>query len=148
MAALLHKGTNEDPTAVPAGRALQMATYLGAEALHLERVGKLLPGWKADLILVDTDGLHWQPDYEPMGRVVYAGERGDVSLVMVNGRVLYENGNLLTIDEELVGIKLKKGPSDSAFCLQTGPMAPKEFGALSSSPPGETRRAVDCCSSK
>ncbi|MGI6567007.1 MAG: amidohydrolase [Firmicutes bacterium] len=124
MAALLHKGTNEDPTAVPAGRALQMATYLGAEALHLERVGKLLPGWKADLILVDTDGLHWQPDYEPIGRVVYAGERGDVSLVMVNGRVLYENGNLLTIDEELVRHQVEKRAQRLGLLPADGPNGP------------------------
>ncbi|NLA58698.1 MAG: amidohydrolase family protein [Firmicutes bacterium] len=107
-ASLLHKGSSEDPTAVPADAALQMATYWSAKALHLEEVGQLLPGWKADLILVDTDGLHWQPASDLTGRVVYAGERGDVSLVMVDGRIIYENGSLLTIDEEKVRYEVGK----------------------------------------
>ncbi|NLY51295.1 MAG: amidohydrolase [Firmicutes bacterium] len=107
-ASLLHKGSSEDPTAVPAGTALQMATFLGAKALHLEQVGQLQPEWKADLILVDTHGLHWQPASDLTGRVVYAGERGDVSLVIVDGRILYEDGSLLTIDEEKVSYEVGK----------------------------------------
>ncbi|NLY30615.1 MAG: amidohydrolase [Firmicutes bacterium] len=107
-ASLLHKGSNEDPTVVPATTALKMATDFGAKALHLEKVGQLLPGWKADLILVDTDGLHWQPASDLTGRVVYAGERADVSMVMVDGRILYEDGSLLTIDEEKVSCEVEK----------------------------------------
>ena len=108
LASLLHKGTCENPTAVPAHIALEMATYWGARALHLDKVGRLLPGWKADLILVNTDDLHWQPASDLRGGVVYAGERADVSLVMVDGRVLYEEGSLLTIDEEKVCYEVGK----------------------------------------
>ena len=108
FASLIHKAQKQDATVVPASVALEMATYNGAVALHLEKVGRLLPGWAADLILVDTDGLHWQPANDLQASVVYSGQCTDVSLVMVDGRILYEEGELLTIDEDKVCYHIRK----------------------------------------
>ena len=102
LASLVHKARTQDATVVPASTALQMATYYGAMVLHLEKVGRLQPGWAADLILVDTEGLHWYPPSDRQASVVYSGQRTDVELVMVDGHIVYEDGELLTIDEDKV----------------------------------------------
>ena len=105
LAALLAKGVNGDPTAVPAREALAMATRLGARAMHLDHVtGSLEPGKRADLIVVDVDTLHNVPAFErdPNGiyaRLVYATKSTDVVDVMCNGRWLMRDRALLTLDE-------------------------------------------------
>lgn len=102
FSSLLHKANRQDATVIPAEAAFDMATIGGADALYLEKVGRLLPGWAADLILVDTKGLHWQPLSNFQASIVYSGGRRDVSLTMVAGEVVYENGQLLTVDEDKV----------------------------------------------
>jgi cytosine/adenosine deaminase-related metal-dependent hydrolase len=52
---LMHKARLEDPQTMPADRVWQMATEGGARAIGLNRVGRLAPGWAADLILIDAD---------------------------------------------------------------------------------------------
>jgi 5-methylthioadenosine/S-adenosylhomocysteine deaminase len=108
FASLIHKGKTQDATMVPANIALEMATYNGAIALHLEKVGRLLPGWAADLILVDTEGLHWYPPSDLQASIVYSGQSTDISLAMVDGLILYEEGELLTIDEDKVRYHIEK----------------------------------------
>ena len=106
LAALLAKGINGDPTAVPARTALAMATRLGAAALHMSHLtGSLEPGKRADLIVLDVDRLHSVPAFhrDPNGiyaRVVYASKSTDVKDVMCNGRWLMRNRALLTLDED------------------------------------------------
>src|SRR5688572_8329125 len=84
LAALLAKGINGDPTALPARDALAMATRLGAAALHLDHLtGSLEPGKRADLIVLDLDALHNVPAFgrEPNGvyaQIVYASKATDV----------------------------------------------------------------------
>ena len=109
LAAFVAKAVSNDPTAVPAGTALSMATRLGARALHLAPVtGSLEPGKRADLILVDISALHNSPrfrrDHEnPYAQLVYAAKAADVTDVMVNGKWLMTDGELLTLNEtELV----------------------------------------------
>jgi 5-methylthioadenosine/S-adenosylhomocysteine deaminase len=105
LAALLAKGAGGDPTALPARDALAMATRLGAQAMHLDRLtGSLEPGKRADLIVVDLDRLHNVPafDRDPNGvyaQLVYAAKSTDVVDVMCNGRWLMRDRALLTLDE-------------------------------------------------
>lgn len=105
LAAFVAKCVSNDPTAVPAVTALTMATRLGAHALHLGDItGTLEAGKRADLILVDISGLHNSPRFrrEPdnaYAQLVYAGKGTDVSDVMVNGKWLMQNRELLTLDE-------------------------------------------------
>jgi 5-methylthioadenosine/S-adenosylhomocysteine deaminase len=86
-----------------------MGTRLGARALHLGPVtGTLEPGKRADLILVDISALHNSPRFRrdtdnAYAQIVYAGKASDVSDVMVNGKWLMVNRELLTLNEaELV----------------------------------------------
>lgn len=102
LAALLAKGVAMDPTLVNARTALQMATALGAEALFLENTGMLREGCQADLIGLRYDRPHLTPLHDPLAHLVYAAAAADVDLVMVDGRLLLEQGELKTLDEEKI----------------------------------------------
>jgi 5-methylthioadenosine/S-adenosylhomocysteine deaminase len=106
LAAFVAKAVTNDPTSLPAPWALLMATRLGAQALHLGHLtGSLEPGKRADLILVDVSPLHNSPSFKraadnAYAQIVYAGKSTDVSDVMVNGRWLMREHQLLTVNEE------------------------------------------------
>ncbi|MBE9520094.1 MAG: amidohydrolase [Proteobacteria bacterium] len=96
--AKLHKVKDLDPTALPAGQILQMATRGGAEILGLqEKIGSLAPGKAADLVLLDLQQPHLQPFYS-QDLLVYAANGADVSSVIINGRLVVENRRILTSD--------------------------------------------------
>jgi 5-methylthioadenosine/S-adenosylhomocysteine deaminase len=106
LAAFIAKANTGDPTSLPAAAALSMATRLGAKALHLGHLtGTLEPGKRADLIVVDLNQLHNTPRFrrDPSGvyaQLVYAGKANDVSDVMVNGRWLMRDRQLLTLNPQ------------------------------------------------
>ncbi len=105
LAAFLAKYSANDPTTLPAYTAMLMATRLGAQAMHIGHLtGSLEAGKRADLILVDINTLHNSPRFrrDPNGiyaQLVYAAKSTDVSDVMVNGRWVMRDQQLLTIDE-------------------------------------------------
>jgi 5-methylthioadenosine/S-adenosylhomocysteine deaminase len=105
-AALLAKGASGDASTLPAHQALSMATLSGAKALGLDsRIGSLVVGKHADIAAFDLSGIDVAPCYDPVSDLVYAGGREHVSHVWVNGRLLVENGKLLSLDAH--GIQLK-----------------------------------------
>ena len=101
LAALLQKGTTLEPTALPAYEALKLATVNGAKAQGQEhQIGRVREGLEADLILIDLDKPHMTPCFDPVAQVVYCARPEDVCLTMVKGRILYEDGEFLTLDAE------------------------------------------------
>ncbi len=100
LAALLAKGKALDPTALSAYEALKMATINGAKAQGRPDIGQVAEGLRADLILLDMDHPTTRPAYDPFGAVVYSATGRSVRLTMVQGRILYEDGNFTTIDIE------------------------------------------------
>jgi len=104
LAALLQKGVHLDPTVLPANQVLKMATIGGARALNLgDEIGSLEPGKRADLILVDLNSLNLTPMYDVVSHLVYAANAHDVCMTMIDGKIVYRNRELMTIDVE--GIK-------------------------------------------
>lgn len=105
LAAFLSKGTSGDPTTLPAPTAMLMATRMGAEALQLGTItGSLEVGKRADLILVDNSRVHNSPRFkrEPeavYAQLVYSTQASDVTDVMVNGKWLMRDQQLLTLNE-------------------------------------------------
>jgi 5-methylthioadenosine/S-adenosylhomocysteine deaminase len=98
-AARLHKLVRNDPTAMSAPEVLRMATMGGARALGLgDRIGSLEVGKQADLVLVDLAAAHVQPVYDVVSALVYAAKAADVDTVLVDGRVVVEKGEVLTVD--------------------------------------------------
>ena len=99
LTALLPKGTGEDPEAVPARAAVDLATRGGARLLGLGTViGRLEPGMRADLCVVDTAAPHLTPIYDPYSHLAYAVRGSDVLHTVVDGRVLYQDRHHTTID--------------------------------------------------
>lgn len=128
LAGILHKGVKRDASVLPAEQVLEMATMNGAKALGLEaEVGSLQVGKKADFVVVDLSGLGATPfDSEYVGKggihpvtaIVHSCSGSDVKMVVVDGKVLVENGILVMIDEEevkkdareaIIGIRSRSG---------------------------------------
>jgi len=100
-AALLQKHLTGDPSALPAYQAIKMATVNGAAGQGRENeTGRGHPGYDADLIMLNLDAPHLFPLNDPCAAVTYAAKGSDVCLTMVQGRILYENGEHKTIDTE------------------------------------------------
>jgi len=103
QAAFLAKLQTNDPRAVPARTALEMATIDGARALGMEReVGSLEPGKRADAIAVAMTSARQTPMYDPLSHLVYTTRGDDVRTTIVNGRVLMRDRHVLTLDEAAV----------------------------------------------
>jgi 5-methylthioadenosine/S-adenosylhomocysteine deaminase len=106
LAAFIAKAVTNDPTSLPASQALLMATRLGAQALHIGHLtGSLEVGKRADLILIDVSPLHNAPSFKrssdnTYAQIVYAAKSTDVSDVMVNGKWLMRERELLTLHED------------------------------------------------
>jgi 5-methylthioadenosine/S-adenosylhomocysteine deaminase len=98
-AAKLEKSVRLDPTIMPARTVLRMATCDGAKVLGLDHlVGSIRSGMKADLLMINLDKPHLTPMYSEYSHLVYVVNGSDVDTVFINGKLVMENRNLLTID--------------------------------------------------
>lgn len=102
LAALLHKGVHRDPTVLPMSEVLKMATVNGAKLQGRTDTCVLAVGKKADVVAVDMDQPHLVPCIDPLSNLLYAARATDVYMTMVDGRILYENGTFLTLDQERI----------------------------------------------
>ena len=100
--ALLHKGIAQDPTLLSPGEAIDIATRAGAVSQGRPDCGQIRRGNRADLVLLDTSAPHWHPVHDLLNNLVYASDGSDVCMTMVDGRVLYENGEFPQMDMERV----------------------------------------------
>ena len=108
LAAMLHKVASYDPEAVPAGEALRMGTEYGAKAVGLSDIGLLKEGCKADVVLFDMSSPAWTPRHDPVSLLVYSANASSVDTVIVDGRILMEKRELLTLDEERILFETKR----------------------------------------
>jgi cytosine/adenosine deaminase-related metal-dependent hydrolase len=101
LAALIQK-PRLGPEALPAAQALDLATIGGARALGLEtEIGSIEVGKRADLVVLDLEGLHTQPaEADLISRIVYSARASDVRHVLVDGRLVVKDGVLKTAKVE------------------------------------------------
>lgn len=101
-ACLLHRADLADRSQwVTARDAFRMATLGGAQALRQEgRIGAIAPGYRADLALYRLDAPWWTPLNDPVAQLVFAETGSGVDLVMVDGRILFEEGRVTAFDAE------------------------------------------------
>jgi 5-methylthioadenosine/S-adenosylhomocysteine deaminase len=108
LAALLQKYVTKDPSVLPAYEAIKMATINGAIGQGRENEsGKIVPGYDADLVMLNLDAPHLFPLNEPCAAVAYVAKGSDVCMTMVQGRILYENGEYKTIDIEKIRYEIE-----------------------------------------
>jgi cytosine/adenosine deaminase-related metal-dependent hydrolase len=101
LVAGLFKDGRMDPQMFPAEKAYEMATLGGAKAMRLDdTVGSLEPGKRADLVLHDTDRPEWRPLLNVVNQLVWSADGRGVHTVLVDGRVVVEDGHCTTLDEE------------------------------------------------
>ncbi len=100
LAAILHKGYNQNPSIVTPSQVLSMATINGAKVQGRTDTGIIAAGKKADIAAIDLDKPHLQPSLDLFATLVYSAQASDVCMTMVDGKVLYENGEYFTIDAE------------------------------------------------
>jgi 5-methylthioadenosine/S-adenosylhomocysteine deaminase len=87
LAAKLQKITREDPTALPAEQALEMATIGGARVLGMQReIGSIEEGKKADLITMSLSESDAYPLYNLYSHIVYSSKSSEVEDVFINGK--------------------------------------------------------------
>ena len=79
-----------------------MATRAGALLQGRPDTGVLQVGKKADIVAVSVDRPHMRPNLNPVSLLVYSAQASDVRMTMVDGRILYEDGEYLTMDAERV----------------------------------------------
>ena len=99
---LIHKAHQQDPRVMPAHQVWYLATEGGACALGLERVGRLAPGWQADLQLIDSTLPTPVEAWNLYDQLLLYRSRRDVRAVMVAGRWRVREGEVLGVDENSV----------------------------------------------
>ena len=92
LAATLQKLSNNDPRSIPAFEILKMATVNSAKAMGLNKADVLAVNKYADIIMIDLHKPNMQPINNIVTNLVYAGSKDNVMLTMINGQILYENG--------------------------------------------------------
>ncbi|MBM7867054.1 amidohydrolase family protein [Heliobacterium gestii] len=103
QAAFLQKVNLFDPTAMPAYAVLEMATIGGARALGWDdAIGSLETGKRADIVIVNMDQPHLCPDFDPVAHLVYSARGSDVETVLVDGKILVQEGKLTQLNEKQI----------------------------------------------
>jgi 5-methylthioadenosine/S-adenosylhomocysteine deaminase len=109
LMAMLQKHEARDPEVMTIPEALDIAFNGSAAVLNMGgKIGRLAPGYLADIVLVDMSGAHHQPLHSMSASLVYNARASDVQTVMVNGRLLMKNRQLLTIDKAEVIQRVNK----------------------------------------
>jgi 5-methylthioadenosine/S-adenosylhomocysteine deaminase len=117
-AALLHKLSTGNPTALPARQVLKMATVNGAKALGTE-TGILKVGMKADMIIVDMKKPHLTPCFDVPSQLVYSAGGSDVRTTIVDGKVLMDDYRVLVLDEQKVIEEAQKAAKELVARVNT-----------------------------
>ena len=98
--AIVPKMYYNDPSVMPVRECVRAATRNGAITQGREDCGVLKTGAKADLIVMDLDSTRMHPVHDALANIVYSASPEDIVMTMVDGKVLYENGEYTTIDIE------------------------------------------------
>ncbi len=100
LATNLSRIADPDPARwLSAEEVFRAATVESAAVMGFEKVGRLAPGWAADMVFLDLAHINYVPLRAPLLQMVLAENGAAVHSVMVAGRMVLEAGRLLTVDE-------------------------------------------------
>jgi 5-methylthioadenosine/S-adenosylhomocysteine deaminase len=85
-----------------AGEAFDLATEGSAKVLGFDKIGRLAPGYEADIVFLRLDSPHYVPLRAPLIQMVFGENGASVQTVMIGGRIVFHDGKLLTLDESLL----------------------------------------------
>jgi 8-oxoguanine deaminase len=95
--AMLLQRVRGDPKAMTARQALELGSLGGAQVLGRDDIGSLEPGKAADFVGIDLNRLNYAGSHDPVASVVFC-DSPRVDFSMINGRIVVDGGNLLTMD--------------------------------------------------
>ncbi len=107
LAALLMAGTH-DPSLVNPYDILKLATVNGAKAMQRETKGVLASGFDADFIMLNSTEPYYYPGHDPINNVLYTAQGSDVCLTVINGKVVYQDGEYKTLDIEKIKAEIMR----------------------------------------
>jgi 5-methylthioadenosine/S-adenosylhomocysteine deaminase len=108
LAAILQKGSTGRTDSIPSGAFIKMLTSNGAKMQGRVDSGKLAVGARADLVMLDFDQIHVMPVYDYCDAFLYSANSSNVVMTMVDGKILYENGEYTTIDIEKLKYRFRQ----------------------------------------
>lgn len=103
--AKLYKAKENDPTFLPARTVFSMANRNAAQALNLD-CGIIEEGKLADIVVLDYNQITALPIYDPYSHLIYTFNNSQVRDVIIDGKLVMKNQQLLTIDEEEIKNKV------------------------------------------
>jgi cytosine/adenosine deaminase-related metal-dependent hydrolase len=109
-AALIHTLSSPDYATWPQpGEILHAATRGGARALRRDRsLGQLAVGCDADIVLLDLDTVAYTPLNDLKRQLVFCEDGGSVRTTIVAGRVVFENGQITTVQERTLRDEMRE----------------------------------------
>ena len=108
LAAVTQKLKTSDAAACDAAELLKSATVGGAHCMGLYNCDIIDTGKKADLTVIDLHRPNMQPINNIIINIVYSGSKENVKLTMINGKILYENGEFIGTDIEKIYYEAQK----------------------------------------
>ncbi|MCD6130259.1 MAG: amidohydrolase [Deltaproteobacteria bacterium] len=96
-----------DSTAMDAKNTLFLATANSGKALH-KKIGKIEEGYIADLAIIDLNDINLIPYFNPYSHLIYSASASNVKMTIINGKIIYENGRMVTVDEEEIKQKVRE----------------------------------------
>jgi 5-methylthioadenosine/S-adenosylhomocysteine deaminase len=109
LMAMMQKHEARNPVVMPIPEALEITFSGSAAVLGLENeLGRLTPGYLADIILVDMSGVHHQPLHSRTASLIYNSRASDVQTVVVNGQVIMRDRQLLTLNKHEIVANVRR----------------------------------------
>jgi 5-methylthioadenosine/S-adenosylhomocysteine deaminase len=108
LAATLSKIIEGEPRVATSRDVFNSSTIHGAKALRRDDIGRISQGAKADIAIVKLNSINMSPVHDPIRNLVMSGTNSDITTVLVDGRVLVEDGKVLGVDEERLAENLQK----------------------------------------
>ena len=103
LAALLSRVADVDPDRwLSVEEVFRAATEGSASILGFDRIGRLEPGYRADIVFLDIGHINYVPLRNPLRQLVLAENGAAIESVMINGRFVLRQGLLLTMDESRI----------------------------------------------
>lgn len=137
MAGLIHNVTGFDSDQWPSPREVLESLWAGGAAalLRSDELGAVREGFLADLVVLNLRSRAFTPFNDLRGQLVYCESGNSVEITMVNGRILFEDGAVQTVDEsalldEAREVFARKRPAVDAARAQAAPLIPYYKGLV------------------
>jgi len=118
LGAMVQKGVEHDPLFLSTSEIFAMACKNGADAQGRPDCGAIKVGNRADILVFDTDRPHMQPMIDPVSNILFSAHSDDIVLNMVDGKILYKDGEYLTLDIEKIIANVKRIVNEKLIKLE------------------------------